>query len=90
MASIRNLKKDINFLAYELLTEVFAYKHFHPETDEKKLDEMILDLVKIRNELIARTNSAKEFDNPSQVKSHFSKIQSDMVKLVDVMDRLSK
>ena len=37
MASIKNLKKNINLLTYELLTEVFAFKHFHPELSEKKL-----------------------------------------------------
>jgi len=46
MASIRKLKKEVNYLAYELLTEVFAYKHFHPDLEEKKFDSIIKDIVK--------------------------------------------
>jgi hypothetical protein len=87
MASIRELKKDLNYLAYELLTEVFAYKHFHPEMDEKKFDKVILELVKLRNELIARINNP---ENPSELKVHFNKIRTEMINLVKVVDGLAK
>jgi hypothetical protein len=87
MASIRELKKDLNYLAYDLLTEVFAYKHFHPEMDEKKFDKIILELVKLRNELIARINNP---ENPSEIKVHFNKIRTEMINLVKVVDGLSK
>jgi hypothetical protein len=90
MASIRDLKKNINVLTYELLTEAFTYKHFHPEVNEKKFDEVILDLVKLRNELIARINSKEKFDKPAQVKAHFNKIQNEMINLVKVVDGFSK
>ena len=46
MASIRKLKKDVNYLSYELLTEVFAFKHFHPAdfdlTDETEIPAIAL------------------------------------------------
>jgi hypothetical protein len=87
MASIRELKKDLNYLAYDLLTEVFAYKHFHPELDEKKFDEIIIELVKLRNELIARINNPED---PSKIKAHFNKIQAEMVNLVKIVNRLAK
>lgn len=90
MASKRNLKKNINYLTYELLTEAFTYKHFHPELHEKKFDEVILDLVKLRNELIARINSREKFENPGVLRAHYSKIHDEMINLVRVVNELSK
>jgi hypothetical protein len=90
MASIRNLKKDLNYLAYELLTEAFAYKHFHPELDEKKLNEAISNMVKLRNELLQRINHQEAFESPAEQKQHFRKIHEDMVKLVETIDDLDK
>jgi hypothetical protein len=87
MASIRKLKKDLNYLAFELLTEVFTYRHFHPELKEKKFDEVILEVVKLRNELIARINNV---ENPDEIKVHFKKIRTDLVELVKVVDGFAK
>jgi len=90
MASIRDLKKDINYLTYELLTEAFAYKHFHPELKEKKLDDVILKLVQIRNDMIGRINSKDSKGESGAVKSHFRKIKSEMIELIKVVDGLTK
>lgn len=90
MASIRNLKKDLNYLAYELLTEAFAFKHFHPELEEKKLDDAIKNMVKLRNDMLTRINTKKAFESPSEQKEHYRKIHEDMVKLVDVINVLDK
>ena len=87
MASIRKLKKDLNYLAYELLTEAFTYRHFHPEMKEKKFDETILEVVKLRNELISRINN---IENPSEIKAHFKKIRTEMVDLVKSVDGMAK
>jgi len=87
MASIKELKKDINYLAYDRLTETFAYKHFHPDMDEKKFDEIILNLVRLRNELVSRVNNP---DSGADMKTHFRKIRSEMVDMVKLVTELSK
>ena len=87
MSSIRDLKKDVNYLAYDLLTEVFAYKHFHPELDEKKFDEVIMELVKHRNELIARINHPED---PAKIKAHFNSVKTEMINLVKIVNGLAK
>ena len=56
MASIRILKKDINRLAFELLQECFAYRHYSDDLSEDKFDEVISKLVLLRNDLILRAN----------------------------------
>ena len=90
MASIRTLKKDLNYLSYELLTEVFAYKHFHPDMEEAKFDEVIANLIKLRNEILGKINSAPAFESPSEQKLHYSSIHEGMVKLVEIVEALDK
>lgn len=87
MASIRKLKKDLNYLVYEILTEVFTYRHFHPEMKEKKFDDIIVEVVRLRNELIARINNP---ENPAEVKAHFKKIRTDLAEIIKVVDGLAK
>jgi len=36
MASIKQLKRDINYLSYELLTEAFTYRYFNPGLSEER------------------------------------------------------
>ena len=90
MASIRELKKDVNYLAYELLTEAFAYKHFHSDLDEKKFDEVIRNLVELRNELISKINKYNAEGKPVKSKEYFKKIQSELVELVKTINKLTK
>ncbi len=90
MASIRTLKKDLNYLSYELLTEAFAYKHFHTEMEEQKFDEVIRNLVKLRNEILGQINHPETFESPAEQKQHYRKIHEGMVKLVQVVDDLDK
>ncbi len=85
MASIRKLKKDINYLSYELLTEAFAYRYFHPDLADKRFYEIISRIVLIRNELISRTNHPEAVSGVNNVQLHFNQVRQDMTRLVDVM-----
>ncbi len=90
MASIRELKKDINYLAYELLTEILTYKHFHPEIEDEKANGMINKIVSQRNELITRVNQRDDLKSGKEVRSHFSKIRMEMVDLIKVLAELEE
>lgn len=90
MASVRKLKKDINHLAYELLAEAFSYKHFHPEMEEKKLDDAIKKLVLKRNELISKANNPEEAENEDSVKEHYRNIRKEMQDMISSLDHLTK
>ncbi len=86
MASIKRLKKDINYLSYELLTEAFAYRYFHPDMADDRFYDIISRIVLIRNELISRTNHPEASGAMNEVHTHFSQVRQDMTKLVDVMN----
>ncbi len=90
MSSIRKLKNDINYLTYDLINECFTYKQFHPEVDNKKVDEAIKEIVRQRNELIFKVNHPDANNDPKKTKTHFNKIREDLSKLEKIVEKLGK
>ena len=68
MASIRELKKDIDFLVFEVISDCFAYSSVHPDNKSDELSAIITDAVNFRNDLIARVN------NPERISGVAKKI----------------
>ncbi|MEN8227213.1 MAG: hypothetical protein ABFS38_03590 [Bacteroidota bacterium] len=90
MASIRLLKKDINNLAFDLLQECFAYRHYSEELSEDKFDDVIKRIVLLRNDLILRTNHPESNAESTSIKAHYQQVQLDLLKLVEVVEDLKK
>jgi hypothetical protein len=89
MASIKELKDDINYITYDLINECFTYKKYHPEKDGDA-DKAIRDIIKLRNELIARTNHPEAKEDKKKLRAHFNKIRTDLGKLVKLVEDLGK
>jgi hypothetical protein len=89
MASLKELKDDINYITYDLINECFTYKNYHPENDGK-VDKVIKDIIKLRNELIVRVNHPEGKDDPKKLRAHFNKIRSDLGKLVKLVEDLGQ
>ena len=68
MASIKNLKKDINYILGDLIDETTTKND--KETSEKIIDEIILTF----DELVAKINQK----NVENKKAHFKAIQNDI------------
>ncbi|WP_026475424.1 hypothetical protein [Alkaliflexus imshenetskii] len=79
MASVRSLKKDINFLASELVTQAYLGQILFKDTTEDELINTITEALEFRNSLIARANHPDGKDNPKLVKSYYQKVRKDMV-----------
>lgn len=90
MASIRLLKKDINKLAFDLLQECFAYRHYSEDLSEDKFDEVIKKLVLLRNDLIFRTNHPENDAESTSLKDHYKQVQLDLLELAEVVEELKK
>ena len=88
MPSKRKLKKDVNYVAYELLTECFTLRHFHPAVDEKKFEKTVREVVNKRNELISRINNPAQ-EQGENLKSSYNKIREEMVELVGLVEKLT-
>ena len=87
MASIRDIKRDINVITHELINECYAYKHFHPKSSDK-INKKIAEILKKRNELIHRVNNPDYNGDPKQIRKHFSKIADDLEGIIKILDNL--
>jgi hypothetical protein len=90
MASIRELKKDIDYLVFEVVSDCLVYSNLYPENESDEISVLISDAVEFRNDLIARVNNPDGKDNPKIVKSYFKTVEKDLIAGVDkLFERLS-
>jgi hypothetical protein len=90
MASIRLLKKEINKLAFDLLQECFAYRHYSEELSEDRFDEVIKKIILLRNDLILKTNHPESDADSTSLKEHYKRVELNLLKLADVVEDLKK
>ena len=91
MASVRELKKDIDYLIYEVISDCFVFSGLHPEMQSDELSAIISDAVDFRNDLIARVNNPDGKDNPKIVKAYYKSVEKDLLTGVDkLFSRLSE
>ncbi len=83
MASRRNLKKDLNYLTGEVISDCFAYMFFNPDKNQDKVVNIIEDTASSRNEIIAKISQAKIEKDPKKVKAYFREIKKSMADSVD-------
>jgi hypothetical protein len=88
MASIRNLKKDINYLTDELLAECLTYAYFHKEIKAEKINKAATEIISNRNDLIKRINNIEDASSLKAVKAHFNKIRHDFGISVEALDKI--
>ena len=90
MASVRGLKKDIDSLIFEVISDCFVYSGVHPYNKTDEVSAIITDAVNFRNDLIARVNNPDGKDNPKIVKAFYKSVGKDLLSGVDkLFKRLS-
>jgi hypothetical protein len=90
MASVRELKKDIDYLVFEVISDCFVFSGVHPDNKSEELSTIISDAVSFRNDLIARVNNPDGKDNPKVVKAYYKSVEKDLLVGVDkLFSRLS-
>ncbi|MCC8036505.1 MAG: hypothetical protein LIO77_11400 [Rikenellaceae bacterium] len=82
MASLRKLKKDIDFLVEEIVSDSYLTIYFHPEKKDSVV-EIMQKAVSLRNDLYQRANNPVEKNNPHLVRKHYMQIRLDMMNGVD-------
>jgi len=74
MASIKNLKKDINNVLGDVIEECYMWELMNPKADTKKSQAIIDETVGVFDTLIVKM-SEKNIENK---KVHFNSVQSDL------------
>jgi hypothetical protein len=83
MASIRNIKKDIDYLVSEVISDCYTYLYLHGDKNKEKVVNIIEDVVNKRNEFMQRVNNPDKELERKQVRKHYKEIYSDLLKNVD-------
>ena len=90
MASIREFKKDIDYLIFEVISDCFVYAGLHPDNKTDEVSGIITNAVNLRKDLIARVNNPEGKNEPKVIKAHYKAIKNDLLTGVDTFfDQLS-
>ncbi|MEE4114717.1 MAG: hypothetical protein V2I37_01035 [Marinilabiliaceae bacterium] len=91
MASIKDLKKDIDYLIYEVISDCFTVMSVQAGEKSDEVAEIVSDAVKLRNDLFSRVKHPGGKEDPKIMKDFYRKLRFDLIEGVDsLFERLSK
>ena len=86
MAKRRTLKKNIDLIAGMLFTDCLVNKLYVPGTDKKKADEILCNILEMRDEFISRISHTV----PCNVKVFYKKLKADFdAKVKEILDAIT-
>lgn len=83
MASRRKLKKTIQYIASELITELYFRCLISDKISVEKTDNIVIEITEISREFILRSNRPTGKDNQELVKKYYRKLYSDWQKAIE-------
>lgn len=90
MASVKDLKKDIDLLMSLVLNDIFYVLEYNAKVNEEAILKIAGNVIQKHRELRLRANHPDGKDNPNLVKKYFSTLISDALKEADAaLERLS-
>lgn len=91
MASIRNLKKDLSYIASEVVAECYFIKNTHPEITKKDIEELLGEITQMYVETISRANHPDGKNNRKIVKTYYDTLIKDfLIRSEAVLAKLEK
>lgn len=90
MASVKNLKKDIDLLMSLVLNDCFSVLEYNEKVDKEEVLKIAGDVIQKHRELRLRTNHPDGKDNQKLIKTYYNKLISDALQETDAaLERLS-
>lgn len=77
MASRRKLKKTIQFVSSELITDIYFRCLMSKDINDEKVDAIVVSVMELNRAFISRTGCPDGKDNPKLVKTYFRKLFAD-------------
>ena len=91
MASIRNLKKDIDLIMSLTLSDCFYVLEYNSKVDQEAVYKIAGEVVTAHRELRMRAIHPDGKDNPKLVKEYYKGLVTDMLKAADAaLEKLSQ
>lgn len=88
MASVKNLKKDINYILGDIIEECYVWQLMNPDKDTKKSEKIVDDTIKAFDVLIEKVNKKDVEDSKKHFKSINKELESTAVKLIEKVNKL--
>lgn len=90
MASVKDLKKDIDVLMSLVLNDCFSVLEHNEKVDNEAILKIAGDVIRKHRELRLRVNHPDGKDNPKLVRNYYNKLIQDTLKEADAaFERLS-
>ncbi len=90
MASVKDLKKDIDVLMSLVLNDCFSVLEHNEKVDNEAVLKIAGDVIQKHRELRLRVNHPDGKDNPKLVRNYYNKLIQDTLKEADAaFERLS-
>lgn len=89
MGSIRDLKKDINFVLGDIIEAVIDWELQNPEKDTKNSEAIIDDAISTFDDLIAKVNDRKVENRKTHLKAVNAELEERGRGLIDKINSLS-
>lgn len=83
MASIKNLKKDINYLIDEVIGICLLHQYTRGPENQDELENLINEMVAYREELISKVNNPEKTDGKKQLKGYYRRLFDELLEKVN-------
>ncbi len=88
MASVRDLKKDINYILGDIIEAVYIWEYANPKTDPKKSEAIIDEAIEIFDDLIAKVNDKSVDNRKAHLKSVNKELEDRGKTLIEKLNKL--
>jgi len=88
MASIKNLKKDINYVLGDIIEECYAWELLNPKADAKKTEAIIDEAIIAFDSLIDKIHVKSSEDKKAHFKSIVLELEETANKLLEKVNKL--
>ncbi len=91
MANIRELKKDINLITEEVISDCLLFVDIHPKHDKQPVADIINKMIDKRNKLIYQVNHHDTKASRSENNTKYKKITEELLDTANsCLEELSK
>ena len=88
MASVKNLKKDINYVLGDIIEECYTWELVNPSADTKKSQAIVDEAITSFDALISKVNDKSVENKRAHYKSVHSELQTVASTLIGKVNKL--
>ena len=85
MASKRELKKDVDSLIFEIVSESYSFIDIYPKDDHTKAEEIIDNAMELQDETITSINNADKSLSAKETRKYFNELKTEFIQKVEAL-----